>query len=113
MESVTFAPDYASFVTTGRDGAVKLWDAATQQLLGFVLPLGPNHRVRASFLAADRVLIVYDTGEIFEWDPRPDSWEAHACKVAGRNFTQAEWTELFPGQAYRVTCPGNPVLDGT
>ena len=31
VESVTFAPDYASFVTTGRDGAVKLWDAATQR----------------------------------------------------------------------------------
>ena len=105
VESITFAPDYASFVTTGQDGAVKLWDAATQQLLASVLPLGPNNRVRASFLAADRVLIVYDTGEIFEWDPRPDAWEAYACKVAGRNLTEAEWDELFPGQAYRVTCP--------
>jgi len=105
VESVTFAPDYATFVTTGVDGAVKLWDAATHDLLGSVLPLGPNHRVRASFLAADRVLIVYDTGEILEWDPRPDSWEAHACKVASRNLTQTEWAELFPGQAYRVTCP--------
>ena len=108
VESVTFAPDYASFVTTGRDGAVKLWDAATHQLLGSVLPLGPNHRVRASFLAPDRMLIVYDTGEIFEWDPRPDSWEAYACKVAGRNLMKAEWAELFPGQAYRVTCPDFP-----
>ena len=52
VESVTFAPDYATFITTGQDGAVKLWDAATQRLLGSVLPLGPNHRVRASFLAA-------------------------------------------------------------
>ena len=25
--------------------------------------------------------------------------------VAGRNLTQAEWAELFPEQAYRVTCP--------
>ena len=108
VESVTFAPDYERFVTTGADGAVKLWDAATQQLLGSVLPLGPNHRVRASFLAGDRVLIVYDTGEILEWDPRPDTWEAYACKVAGRNLTAAEWAELFPGQAYRATCPDFP-----
>ena len=108
VESVTFAPDYATFVTTGRDGAVKLWDAATHDLLASVMPLGPNHRVRASFLAADRVQIVYDTGEIFEWDPSPDAWEAHACKVVGRNFTQAEWGELFPDQEYRVTCPGFP-----
>ena len=108
VESVMFAPDYTSFVTTGRDGAVKLWDAATQALVGSVLPLGPNHRVRASFLDTDRVLIVYDTGEILEWDPRPDAWEAHACKVAGRNLTTTEWAELFPDQAYRVTCRDFP-----
>ena len=71
VESVTFAPDKATFITTGRDGAVELWDTA-YHLLGSVLPLGPNHRVRASFLAADRLLLVYDTGEIFEWDPQPD-----------------------------------------
>jgi WD40 repeat protein len=108
VESVTFAPDYATFVTTGQDGVVALWDAATQKFLGSVLPLGPNHRVRASFLAADRVLIVYDTGEIFEWDPRPDSWEKYACKVAGRNLTKSEWADQFPGQEYRVTCPDFP-----
>jgi hypothetical protein len=108
VESVTVAPDLATVVTTGRDGAVKLWDTETQQLLGSVLPLGPNHRVRASFIDAERVLIVYDTGEIFEWDPRPDAWEAHACTVAGRNLTRAEWGELFPGETYRRTCPQHP-----
>ncbi len=29
VESVTFAPDLATFVTTGQDGAVKLWDTET------------------------------------------------------------------------------------
>ncbi len=53
-------------------------------------------------------MIVYDTGDVLEWDPRPDSWEAYACKVAGRNLTKAEWADLFPGEAYRVTCPDFP-----
>ena len=53
-------------------------------------------------------MIVDDTGVILEWDPRPDAWEAHACRVAGRNLTQAEWAELFPDQDYRVTCPDFP-----
>ena len=108
VESVTFAPDAATFITTGQDGAVKLWDRATWRLLYTLLPLGPNHRIRASYLRPDRVMIVDDTGVILEWDPRPDAWEAHACKVAGRNLTQAEWAESFPGQAYRVTCPEFP-----
>jgi WD40 repeat protein/class 3 adenylate cyclase len=108
VESLTFAPGEATFVTTGIDGAVKLWDTATLDLLGSVLPLGPNHRVRASFLAADRLLIVYDTGEIFEWNPQPDAWQEHACKVAGRNLSKAEWADLFRDQPYRVTCPEFP-----
>jgi WD40 repeat protein len=107
-ESITFAPDLTTFVTTGVDGAVKLWDMETQDLLGSVLPLGPNHRVRASFIDAGRLLIFYDTGEIFEWDPGPDAWEAHACRVAGRNFTRSEWADLFPGDPYRRTCPQYP-----
>jgi WD40 repeat protein/class 3 adenylate cyclase len=107
VESVTFAPDRATFVTTGQDGAVKLWDTE-QHLLGSVLPLGPNHRVRASFVADGRLLITYDTGEVFEWNPRPDAWETHACTVAGRNLTKAEWAELFPEQPYRVTCRDFP-----
>ena len=104
VESETFAPDVATFITTGRDGAIYLWDTATQHQLGSIAPLGPI-RVRAQFLADDRVMLVYGTGEILEWDPRPDAWEAYACKVAGRNLSQAEWDDLFPGQAYRVTCP--------
>jgi WD40 repeat protein len=108
VESVTFAPDMASFVTTGLDGVVKLWDAATYEILGSFTPIGPNHRVRASFVADDRVMIVDDTGQVLEWDPRPDAWEEHACRVAGRNLTQAEWTELFADEAYRRTCPEFP-----
>jgi WD40 repeat protein/DNA-binding SARP family transcriptional activator len=108
VESITFAPDYATFVTTGRDGEVKLWDRASRRLLGSVRLSAQNLRLRASFLAADRLLIFDDTGQIYEWDPRPDAWEEHACTVAGRNLTVAEWGELFPGQAYRTTCAGFP-----
>jgi hypothetical protein len=34
-------------------------------------PFGST-RVRASFLAADRVLLVDDTGRALVWDPRPE-----------------------------------------
>jgi hypothetical protein len=54
------------------------------------------------------VLIYYDTGEIFEWDPRPDAWATYACRVAGRNLSKAEWAELLPGRPYRTICPDFP-----
>jgi WD40 repeat protein len=104
IESITFAPDDATFVTAGRDGEVKLWELASQRPLGSVRLSHQNLRLRASFVGSDRLLIFDDKGQIYEWDPRPDAWEAHACTVAGRNLTLAEWAELFPDQAYRTTC---------
>jgi WD40 repeat protein/DNA-binding SARP family transcriptional activator len=106
--SISFAPDEDTFVTTGSDGAIKLWETGTSRLLGVVQPLGANRTVRSTFVDEGRVLIYYNTGEIFEWDPRPDSWEAYACRVAGRNLSQAEWAELLPDRPYRSTCPDYP-----
>jgi WD40 repeat protein len=40
------------------------------------------------------------------WDLRIDELVAEACRVAGRNLTQAEWQQYLPGEAYRKTCPG-------
>ena len=109
VESVTFAPDLATFVTTGRDGAVKLWDTETQRPPR-LRPARWGRTIASGRRSSTptRLLIVYDTGEIFEWDPRPDAWEAHACRVAGRNLTRAEWADLFPGERYRRTCPQYP-----
>jgi WD40 repeat protein len=105
VESVSFSPDLASFVTAGRDGTIKLWDTESHQLLGAVAPLGSNRIVQARFVTDARVLIFYATGEVFEWDPTPDAWETYACAVADRNLTKEEWAELFPNRSYRVTCP--------
>jgi WD40 repeat protein len=102
VESVAVSPDHDTFVTTGRDGAVKLWDKS-DQLIVTLLPFG-NARVRASFLAPDRVMLVSDRGDVLEWDPRPESWEAYACSVAGRNLSQAEWAQFLPGRDYHATC---------
>jgi WD40 repeat protein len=108
VESISFPPDVATFVTAGRDGAIKLWDTKTRALLGAVQPLGENRIVRAWFVGPSRVLIAYATGELYEWDTDADAWEAHACRVAGRNFTKAEWADLFPNRSYHVTCPQYP-----
>jgi WD40 repeat protein len=108
---ISFAPDEATYVTSGSDGSVKLWDTGTLRPLGSVQPLGADRVVRATFVDETRVLIYYDTGEIFEWDPRPEAWEAYACHVAGRNLSQAEWAELLPDRPYRSTCPAYPPGD--
>jgi WD40 repeat protein len=105
-ESVTVAPDHSALVTTDRTGLANLWDAS-QKLTASFMPLG-NHRLRAMFVAPDRVLFASDRGDLLEWDPRPDAWVDYACNVAGRNLTQAEWADVLPDEPYHVTCPQVP-----
>jgi hypothetical protein len=34
----------------------------------------------------------------------PADWLAHACAVADRDLTKAEWTAYIPERHYRETC---------
>jgi hypothetical protein len=43
-------------------------------------------------------------GRAFRWDVRPASWERHACTVAGRTLTRAEWNDALPGRPYAPAC---------
>ena len=42
------------------------------------------------------------------WELDPSRWQEAACRAAGRNLTQAEWTEYVGDEPYRATCPGWP-----
>jgi hypothetical protein len=48
------------------------------------------------------------------WDLDPDHWAAAACRVAGRNLTEQEWTAYLGdiGGDHRATCPDHPAAHG-
>jgi len=54
------------------------------------------------------LLISAIDGAVYTWDTRVESWIAHACATAGRNFTRDEWRDAFPDRPYRRTCPEHP-----
>ena len=39
---------------------------------------------------------------------RPRSWMTRACRIAGRNLSQAEWRQYMGDRPYRKTCPDLP-----
>jgi hypothetical protein len=43
-------------------------------------------------------------GRAYLSDIRPASLARHACEVAGRRLTRAEWDEFLPGRAYDPAC---------
>jgi WD40 repeat protein/class 3 adenylate cyclase/tRNA A-37 threonylcarbamoyl transferase component Bud32 len=99
-----FSPDGRLLATSAFDGTVILWDLRSRRSLG-TLP-GPLGATAARFSRDGRRLFVLrDTGQALRWEVTPDAWSQHACQVAGRDLTRAEWTDLVPDEDYRRVCP--------
>jgi WD40 repeat protein len=105
---VAFSPDGRLLAATSDNGSVSLWDLASRQLLGRPLQGHTDAAWGVAFVEGGRTLVTsgWDGSMIF-WDLHPDSWEARACALAGRNLTRSEWAR-YVGGAYRRTCPQWP-----
>ena len=84
-----------------------LWDVKTQKPIGSPFQLAPNTFASAA-LSPDgsRLFAVSTSGEGISFDMSPDAWKRHACLVAGRDLTPAEWNDALPGRPYRAVCTG-------
>ncbi len=98
-----FSPDGRTLATSGSDGSVILWDLESRRSLG-KLP-GLLGQIATRF-APDgrRLFVLHELGAAQRWEVSPDAWSKHACRVAGRELTRAEWDELVPDQDYRAVC---------
>jgi WD40 repeat protein/DNA-binding SARP family transcriptional activator len=105
IQAAEISPDGRTVVTGNEAGAVRLWDIETQQSVGAPLPGAAGEPVVPSFTADGTGLIAaYATGDAYRWDIRPDSLVRHACQVAGRRLTRAEWQEFLPTRDYAPAC---------
>jgi hypothetical protein len=65
----------------------------------------PNGYISAVFAPhAARVFAVSDGRAGLSWDVSPEDWKQHACAVAGRELTPAEWSDALPGRPYEALC---------
>jgi WD40 repeat protein/serine/threonine protein kinase len=102
---LAFNPDGTWLASSSRDGTVILWDIKTRRLLGtpFV-----GHRDWVGSLSfnedGSRLISGSNDGIILLWDVSLPSWRQHACQLANRSLSPAEWNRFFPDTPYHLTC---------
>ena len=108
--SLRFSDDGAIVAAGGLTGGsltgTRVFDRATGQQLGE--SFGDGDRDRLVEPDGSFIVVASDEGVVIT-SLDPDEWEAQACRAAGRNLSQAEWDEFFPGRDYEATCPQWPV----
>jgi WD40 repeat protein len=102
--SAEFSPDGRMLATTAFDGTVILWDVRSRRSLGTLPAPAAATAVRFS-RDGRRLFVLRETGLALRWEVTPDAWSEHACRVAGRDLTRAEWTDLVSAEDYQRVCP--------
>jgi WD40 repeat protein/DNA-binding SARP family transcriptional activator len=107
VTSAQFTQDSGMLVTAGADGTAVVWDVKTQKPIGSAIELAPNTFASAA-LSRDgsRLFAVSTRGDGIRFDMSPAEWRRHACLVAGRDLTAAEWADALPGRPRQRVCPG-------
>jgi DNA-binding SARP family transcriptional activator/WD40 repeat protein len=103
VEQIAFSADGRILAVRGTDNTATLIDVPARALLGGSIA----HRGPVDGLAVrpdGAVLALHSQGGILLWDLRPASWEAAACRIAGRDLTPTEWHAHMGPTAYHSTC---------
>jgi WD40 repeat protein len=104
VQSVSFSHDGRLFASSSSDQTTTLWDLRSRKRLGGSFSVQEGV-VPVSQLTAKGDLIAVYLADAAQWPTSWRAWKRHACRVAGRDLTRAEWSDVLPGRAYRHVCP--------
>jgi WD40 repeat protein len=97
-----FTPDQRGLLTYGYDGTVRVWDLENPTSDPVVLSHG-EIVWNAQLSENGRRLIVNTDKNVYIWQWDFNAVHDLACRLVGRNLTQAEW-EKYVGGEYHKTC---------
>jgi WD40 repeat protein len=103
--SLSFNPSGTQLATTSGDGNFRLWDVASGKLIGEPLPGADTGGWGLYEPDGKHLIAVFSTGTGMVWNVDPRAWRRHACQIAHRALTVAEWRDLLPHRSYRPVCP--------
>ena len=106
---LSFSPVGTALLAIDGTGVLHLWDLSLEG--GMARPFGETvsaHKAVAFGLDispdGQTAITSAASGELQLWRINPAWWRQRACAIAGRNLTQAEWTQYRPNEPYQLTC---------
>jgi WD40 repeat protein len=107
VASIAFDRSGQRFATAGGpEGGLKLWFTSSLQQDGATLDPEQGTWGNAQFTPNGRFLLAVNAnGQGTVWPISLAALENHACAVAGRNLTHAEWSQFVSGYKYSQVCP--------
>ena len=99
--------DDATVATTGSDGRVVLYDVRRGLVRGQPIPFTRDGGEDGGYLVTasrDELVVAGARTAGRSFPLSVSSWMAHACSIAGRDLTAAEWASYVPSRPYRQTC---------
>jgi WD40 repeat protein len=104
--ALAVSPDGSTLLAQGGDGTLLLWALDRGKALGPPLHTGSLPMGVPGFLSDGRQIVTGQFDRMMSWDLDPDTWQATACALAGRDLSRQEWTAFLPDEPYRRTCSG-------
>jgi WD40 repeat protein len=104
IAGMSFSPDGKLLAVSSTDESTTLWNLPARKQVGDSFPSRPLVITTPVFERNGRLVIDY-LADAAQWPMNLSAWERFACKVAGRNLTQAEWWDILPNRSYMRVCP--------
>lgn len=107
VTQIAASPDGRLFAVADFSGSATLWDVRTRKRVGDEFTIPPGVIPSVTFEPNDRLLIT-ERGSAVDWPLDRRTLQRFACRVAGRDLTRDEWSDLLPSRPYRPVCRAAP-----
>lgn len=104
---VEWLADGETVVTSGSDGTVSLYDVTRDLVRVRDIRGSADGRSGQTHIfppVGNEIVVSTEDGPGRRYPMDVGAWVDHACAVAGRDLTEAEWSRFAPTRDYRRTC---------